>query len=198
MTNRVAAERLSDRASAVFNADYVHEQITHGYASTVHSAQGGVTADTTHAVLGGESTTRSMLYVAMTRARDANTAYLYERITEQEYGPLPVDSPHVMQRGGTSAQASLLASSIIEAHDDVPVTAHQVAAATPGGHLLPDMVARLVDRQSAKVEDRNTAHTRWQNAIDGWDETMERAHEREQARATNRSRDHSRDSGFEL
>ena len=38
-----------------------------GYAITVHSAQ-GVTADTTHAVL-GENTSRALLYVAMTRGR---------------------------------------------------------------------------------------------------------------------------------
>lgn len=44
----------------------------------MHSAQ-GVTADTTHAVL-GENTTRALFYVAMTRCRDANTAYLHERI----------------------------------------------------------------------------------------------------------------------
>ena len=65
----------------------------YGYAVTVHSAQ-GVTADTTHAVL-GETTTRALLYVAMTRGRDANTAYLYERATEQEYGLNQRSGPHV-------------------------------------------------------------------------------------------------------
>ena len=100
-TGRVAAVRLADRAIAVFDADYVREHVTHGYATTVHSAQ-GVTADTTHAVL-GENTTRSMLYVAMTRGRDANTAYLYERTAEQEYGPTENDGPHLMQRGTSPA-----------------------------------------------------------------------------------------------
>jgi ATP-dependent exoDNAse (exonuclease V) alpha subunit len=38
----------------------------------VHSAQ-GVTADTTHAVL-GENATRAMLYAAMTRGREINNA----------------------------------------------------------------------------------------------------------------------------
>jgi conjugative relaxase-like TrwC/TraI family protein len=193
-TNRVAARRLTDQARAVFAADYVREQLTHGYATTVHSAQ-GVTADATHAVL-GENTSRSMLYVAMTRARDANTAYLYERTTELEHGPTTPDGPHVLQRG-TSGQAGQLARTIIESHDDVPVTAHQVAAATPR-HLLTDRVAGLLDRRSTKVEDRNTAHTDWQTAVDGWDATMGRAHEREQARATNRSRNHIHDSGIEL
>jgi ATP-dependent exoDNAse (exonuclease V) alpha subunit len=49
-TNRMAAERLDDGARVVFEGDYLREHITHGYAVTVHSAQ-GVTADTTHAVL---------------------------------------------------------------------------------------------------------------------------------------------------
>jgi hypothetical protein len=71
--NRIAAQRLSDAARAVFNADYVREHITHGYAVTVLTAQ-GVTADTTHAVL-GENTTRATLYVAMTRGRESNTAH---------------------------------------------------------------------------------------------------------------------------
>jgi ATP-dependent exoDNAse (exonuclease V) alpha subunit len=47
----------------------------------VHSAQ-GVTADTTHAVL-GERASRNLLYVAMTRGRDTDTAYLYERAPGQ-------------------------------------------------------------------------------------------------------------------
>jgi ATP-dependent exoDNAse (exonuclease V) alpha subunit len=120
-TNRVAAERLTDRARAVFDADYVREHITHGYATTVHTAQ-GVTADSTHAVL-GEDTTRSMLYVAMTRAREANTAYLDERSTESEYGPTETGAPHVLNRG-SSRQAGRLARAVIGTHDAVPVIAH--------------------------------------------------------------------------
>ena len=66
--NRIAARRLDDGARTAFSGDYLREHITHGYAVTVHSAQ-GVTADTTHAVL-GENTSRALLYVAMTRGRD--------------------------------------------------------------------------------------------------------------------------------
>ena len=46
----------------------------------MHSAQ-GVTADTTHAVL-SEAAARALFYVAISRGRDANTAYLYERPVE--------------------------------------------------------------------------------------------------------------------
>jgi hypothetical protein len=66
--------------AAVFSNEYLREHITYGYAVTVHSAQ-GVTADTTHAVL-SDAATRALFYVAISRGRDANTAYLYERPVE--------------------------------------------------------------------------------------------------------------------
>jgi ATP-dependent exoDNAse (exonuclease V) beta subunit len=168
-------------------ADYVGEHLTHGYATTVHSAQ-GVTADSAHAVL-GENTTRSMLYVAMTRARDANTGYLYERATEQEYGPVS-DGPHVLRRG-TSQQASQIARAIIDLHDDVPVTAHQVAATAPH-RLLPDRVAGLVTRRRMAVDERGATYTHWQLAADEMTATMAQG----RAPATDRHRDHS--SGMEM
>ncbi|OBJ86608.1 hypothetical protein A5640_09565 [Mycobacterium asiaticum] len=49
--NRIAARRRHDGARTIFSGDYLREHATYGYAITVHSAQ-GVTADTTHAVLG--------------------------------------------------------------------------------------------------------------------------------------------------
>lgn len=57
-TNRLAAERLTDHARAVLDADYLTEHITLGYAATVHSAQ-GVTADSSYAIL-GEGASRAM------------------------------------------------------------------------------------------------------------------------------------------
>jgi hypothetical protein len=91
------ARRIHDNTLAVFDGDYVRRHVTHGYAVTVHSAQ-GVTADTAHAVL-GENTTRSLLYVAMTRGRDTNIAYLYERIAEHEYGRCTTRRSKVMTFG---------------------------------------------------------------------------------------------------
>jgi hypothetical protein len=189
-TGRIAGLRLTDRAIAVFDAEYVREHVTHGYATTVHSAQ-GVTADATHAVL-GESTTRSMLYVAMTRARDANTAYLYERTTEQEYDPTEHEGPHVLQRG-TSQQAGLLAHAIIATRDDVPVTAHHVAANTRH-QLLPDAIADLLDRRSAAVQDRRDAYAEWQKAVEEISAAMTSSRDR----AADLSQARSHDSGIEL
>lgn len=77
VAHRIAARRLGDGARAAFSGDYLHEHITHGYAITVHASQ-GTTAHSTHAVL-GDNTSRATLYVAMTPARESNTAYLCER-----------------------------------------------------------------------------------------------------------------------
>ncbi|MCT7661009.1 helicase C-terminal domain-containing protein [Mycobacterium deserti] len=84
---RIAAVRLDDGAGAVFTGDYPREHINLGYAVTVHSAQ-GVTADTSHAVL-GENATRNLLYLAMSRGRHTNTAHLYERITDTQNSRRP-------------------------------------------------------------------------------------------------------------
>ncbi|WP_063129869.1 MobF family relaxase [Nocardia fusca] len=55
-------------------ADYVAENVRLGYAATIDSAQ-GITTDTCHiALTGGE--TRQQFYVAMTRGRHANHAYV--------------------------------------------------------------------------------------------------------------------------
>ena len=148
-TNRLAAEHLDDRARVVFEGDYVRQHVTHGYAVTVHSAQ-GVTADTTHAVL-GENTTRSMLYVAITRGRETNTAYIYQRATEQEYGLGPLHGAHVMDRG-TAFHAGRLARAIIANHDQ-PITAHEVAAQTPSA-ALPERVRRIHDRRASMLQRR--------------------------------------------
>ena len=75
--NRLAAERTTDNARVVFDADYLRGHVSLGYAATVHSQQ-GVTADTCHAVL-SESASRAAAYVAMTRGRDHNHAYIYTR-----------------------------------------------------------------------------------------------------------------------
>jgi hypothetical protein len=133
-----------------------------------------------------------MLYVAMTRSRDANTAYIDERRAEQEYGSPKAGGPHVLQRG-TSQQASQIARAIIATHDDVPVTAHHVTATT-SHQLLPDRVRGLLMRRGAAVQDRYTAHTDWQKAVGAPNATMSES----RAHATERSRSRSHKCGAEL
>jgi len=72
----VVVKRLSKGvgASVVLPAPYVADHVDLGYAITAHRAQ-GITVDTSHVVLTG-STTRENFYVAMTRGRDSNIAYV--------------------------------------------------------------------------------------------------------------------------
>ncbi|WP_257478507.1 ATP-dependent DNA helicase [Acidipropionibacterium jensenii] len=61
-------------ATVIGPADYVAEHVELGYAVTSYRAQ-GITTDTAH-VLVDSAMTRENLYVAMTRGRDANIAYV--------------------------------------------------------------------------------------------------------------------------
>lgn len=63
--------------SLVLPAVYVREDLELGYAATVHRAQ-GATVDTTHALVDPEKTARELLYVALTRGREANHAYVIQ------------------------------------------------------------------------------------------------------------------------
>jgi hypothetical protein len=159
---RVAARRLSDGARAAFSGDYLRQHITHGYAVTVHSAQ-GVTADTTHAVL-GETTSRALLYVALTRGRESNAAYLYERKAgETEHEHAQPDGLHIARRG-SGREAAQLVRAIIATRDEQAHTAHHIAAQAPDCDHLPDRVRRLLDRRARAVHRRHAAYQNWCHA----------------------------------
>ncbi|AHI02833.1 conjugal transfer protein [Corynebacterium falsenii DSM 44353] len=72
----IALQRAGARwgATVVVPAEYVAEHMELGYAVTSYRAQ-GITTDTAH-VLVDSAMTRENLYVAMTRGRDANVAYV--------------------------------------------------------------------------------------------------------------------------
>ena len=182
---RIAARRIGDGARAVFAGDYLTEHVTHGYAVTVHSAQ-GVTAETTHAML-GENASRNLLYVAMTRGRAANHAYLYQRTTGEadHQHATPETGVHVAHRG-TSAQAARLVREVI-GRDEPARTAHQSAADTPA-ELLPDRVASLLARRDRAVLHRRTTYQKAYRALD------------DRARGADRSRGQHRhrDQGYDL
>jgi type III secretion system FlhB-like substrate exporter len=154
--NRIIARRLADNTLGAFSNDYVREHITHDYAVTAHSAQ-GVTADTTHAVL-SETATRALSYVAMTRGRDTNTAYLYQRTTEQEYRHVSAEAPHIVNRGSGHYAATLLREII--ANDEHPATAHDIAATTPS-ESWPSRVRAAIERRALAVRDRSSVYRRW-------------------------------------
>jgi len=188
--NRIAARRLDDHTLAVCDGDYVREHITHGYAVTVHSAQ-GVTADTTHAVL-GENTTRSLLYVAMTRGRDTNTAYLYERHREQyEYGEQSAGI-HALRRGSSRAAAQLFRG--ILAADDSAQTAHDVAAHAAREHLPTRVAHLLIDGRTQAVQTRRAAFREWRTR----GEERQASREEGTDQHISRAKDESLDYGLDL
>ncbi|MFI6043840.1 MobF family relaxase [Nocardia sp. NPDC051321] len=94
-------------------ADYVSEHLHLGYAATIDSAQ-GITADTCHVALSGRES-RQQFYVAMTRGRDANHAYLATAMggEEGDIYTMPAHYPrtasehlqYILDRDGTARSA---------------------------------------------------------------------------------------------
>jgi hypothetical protein len=154
--NRLAAQRLGDGARVVFDGDYLREHVTLGYAATVHAAQ-GVTADASYAIL-GEHASRAMAYVAMTRGRSTNEAFIYQPITGEadHQHTTPVTDPeiHTLRRGNAYSAAHHFRQ--ILAHDDRPQTMHDYAERTPE-HQLPRVVADLLARNDTRRTSRQAA-----------------------------------------
>lgn len=83
--------------SVLLPADYVAEHVELGYAVTSFRAQ-GLTTDTAH-VLVDSNMTRETLYVAMTRGRDANVAYITVDNPDASHdGPHPGENDEVTGR----------------------------------------------------------------------------------------------------
>lgn len=77
----VRRERSRWRSTITLPAGYAAEHVDLGYAITAHRAQ-GATVDTAHALVASPQMTREALYVALTRGRDANSAYV---VTDQHH-----------------------------------------------------------------------------------------------------------------
>jgi conjugative relaxase-like TrwC/TraI family protein len=171
--NRLAAERVGDGARTVFDGDYVGEHVTLGYATTVHAAQ-GVTADDACALL-GEHASRAMAYVAMTRGRYANHAFIYQRITAERDidHTAPVVSPelHTLRRGNAYSAAHYLRQ--ILANDGRPQSMHTVAERTPR-ELLPDVIVDLLDRNARRRSNRLSTWRQHRSAARAWRHGYER------------------------
>ncbi len=71
----VARADARHATKVILPAAYVAEHVDLGYAVTAHRAQGS-TVDTAHAIVHSSSMTRENFYVAMTRGRAANIAYV--------------------------------------------------------------------------------------------------------------------------
>jgi conjugative relaxase-like TrwC/TraI family protein len=105
------------RASVVLPAAYVAEHVDLGYAITAHRAQ-GLTVDTAHVIV-TPKTAREHLYVAMTRGRDSNKAYV------------ALDQPdeiHASPLAGEDVNARTVLYSVLR-HTRAELSAHQAIAA---------------------------------------------------------------------
>ena len=147
---------MAANATAIFEADYLKEHITLGYAATVHSAQ-GVTAASSYAIL-GEGASRAMAYVAMTRGRHNNEAFLYQKFSNEadhEHAK-PVAAPGIHHtRRGNKYSAEHHFKRILH-NDDRPRTMHAEAERTER-HLLPEVVAEVIERNEARRRARRAA-----------------------------------------
>lgn len=91
----VIARRQDSSVRITLPAAYMAQEVELGYATTAHRCQ-GMTVDRAHLVISSdEHMTRELLYVAMTRGRHANTAWvgiLDEQVARELHVPL-VDIP---------------------------------------------------------------------------------------------------------
>ncbi len=114
----------------VLPREYVTEHVHLGYATTVHRAQ-GATADTSHTLTCGPDggMTREHLYVALTRGRHANYAYVPTDTAAAEThrrGPDPATAPtgrDILDRVLTTTGAELSAT---EHHDAIRFAQHEI------------------------------------------------------------------------
>jgi hypothetical protein len=188
--NVIGAERLDDKARAVFDQNYFREHVSLGYAVTVHSAQ-GVTADASLAVV-REGTSRNLLYVAMARGRHANHAHIYERCTgSSEFSHGARAGTHIAQRGDNHEAATLLRA--ILANDEPATTAHDYAAHTPDC-ALPERVRDLLATRTSAREHRNDSYQAWKTQQQEHDRGVAESQEQQISRSKHRSTDY----GLEL
>lgn len=155
---RIMARRTTDNAIAVLGGDYLPAHVHHGYAVTLQSAQ-GVTADTCYPIV-RNTTDRNTLYMGMTRGRELNRVYIYERLAgegdHEQADPTP--GVHQARRGGSHEAATLFRA--ITSRDSQPRTVHQVAAQTDRAQL-PDRVARFAAKRDHDLARRRGAYRAW-------------------------------------
>jgi hypothetical protein len=99
-TDPASGRRLWSAPMAV-PAKYLREHAVLAYATTVHAAEGR-TVDTCHA-LAAEGMSRALLYVAMSRGREANYAYVITALKTADLRPGAAPAVPVAAAGGEPA-----------------------------------------------------------------------------------------------
>jgi conjugative relaxase-like TrwC/TraI family protein len=124
-------------------AAYVAEHVDLGYATTAHRAQ-GITVDRCH-VLAAPGMPREAFYVAMTRGRDANTAYV---ATDPIHPTCDTASTSPEPRGVREVLTAILADSRAET-SATETRAHAIDADRSLHRLAPirETIASNIDRR---------------------------------------------------
>ncbi|WP_342001881.1 relaxase domain-containing protein [Microbacterium sp. LWH7-1.2] len=143
----------TDRAAArplTLPAEYVAENVDLGYAVTAYRAQ-GITTDTAHAVV-EPGTTRENLYVAMTRGRASNIAYVVVSRPDENHS-----ARHPGERPDATAR-DILAG--VLAHVGAELSAHETIAAEQDGWGSIAQLAAEYDTIAASAQ-----RPRWSSLI---------------------------------
>jgi conjugative relaxase-like TrwC/TraI family protein len=130
--------------TVVLPAAYVAAHVELSYAVTVHRAQGS-TVDTAHAIVHSESMTREAFYVAMTRGRHQNTAYV------------ATDAAHLedhQTHDGEQVTASTVLYGVL-AHEGTEASAHETITAE---HEAWSSIAHLADQYETIAQQAQAEH----------------------------------------
>ena len=103
----------------------------------------------------------ALAYVAMSRGRHTNTAYLYQRATEHEHPGQSLATDDRTARG-TARHAGRLLRAILAA-DEQPTTGHDLAASAAPA-VLPARVRGAIDDRATALHRHTLAHSRWHTA----------------------------------
>ena len=160
VTIRKAGRRFG--GSIVLPTAYVADHADLGYAVTAHRAQ-GVTVDTAH-VLVEPTTTRENFYVAMTRGKQANHAYVILDRPDEHAEPHPGENPDATGRSVLfgvlqNVGAELSAHETITAEQENWGSIAQLAAEyeTIAAAAQRDRWATLIRASSLTAEQADTA-----------------------------------------
>ncbi|NMC34876.1 MAG: AAA family ATPase, partial [Veillonellaceae bacterium] len=120
----LTVQRPNGGPTVTLPASYVREHVELAYATTAFRAQGS-TVDTAHAIVTGPGMTREVLYVMLTRAKEANTAYV---CTDRPVEPLRgfTDHPTTAHSVLTAVMGNVGAA--LSAHETADVEREQAAS----------------------------------------------------------------------
>lgn len=154
---------------------YLAESATLGYAVSVDGSQ-GVTADTAHALAGSDQLVRERAYVALTRGKSANHAYLIDTDLPDLAGAPAVTHPTSRARDLFTAAAS---------QDKRDRSAHDtlrdrvIAWEREPPDLATQPVGAVDDPAQIDADARESEEDRWRRKVHG---AVERSRDNDRAR----------------